>query len=344
MNRRQMLAALPLAGLSAHAALAQPPAAAPPAPPRTPPAPMPLADPALPMTELASGLLFPEGPVVLKDGSVVFVEIARKTVSKLSKDGKVSVLAQLEGGPNGLGVGPDGKLYIANDGGRFTFNMRNGINLPGGAPAGFTNGGMIQKLDLRSGNVETVFDSFDGKKLIAPDDLVFDKQGGMWITEYGLARNSGAIYYAAKGARTLSLARGNISSPNGIGVSPDGKILQVSMGGQLYGFDITGPGKLETNTYPNNGLQAPLYNGGGADSLKIQADGKVCVCTLSRPGGVSVIDKAGKVEFLGFPDPMTCNLAFGGKDLKDVWICLSGTGRIVKVRWPSAGQAPAFRA
>src|SRR4249919_2919309 len=121
MDRRQLVAALPLLGL-APAAFAQEPAA-PAAPPRPAPRPpIPLVEtPALPWTIVAEGLHFPEGPVVMKDGSVLFVQIEAKQVSRLPPDGKVEMLAQLEGGPNSLCVGPDGAVYIANTGGRFGF-------------------------------------------------------------------------------------------------------------------------------------------------------------------------------------------------------------------------------
>lgn len=303
----------------------------------------PIAEPALPMTVVAEGLRFPEGPVVMKDGSLLFVQIPLGLISRLTPTGKVETVAQVEGGPNGLAVGPDGKVWIANDGGRFTFVERDGVLTSGPPPAGFTGGGSIQRLDLKTGKVETVFDSINGRPLIAPDDLAFDQNGGLWITEFGLARGSGAIYHAERGAKALTLARGGLSAPNGIGVSPDGRLLHVSMGTNLYGFDIAGPGALAALTFPN-GLQAPLHDESYADSLRLQADGKVCVCSLFRPGGISVIDRMGKVEFLGFPDRMTCALAFGGRDMRDAWVMLSGTGRIAKVRWPSPGQTPAFRA
>jgi len=295
------------------------------------------------MTVLAEGLEFPEGPLPMSDGSLLFVEIKRKTVSRLGPDGKVSVVVQLEGGPNGLEIGPDGAVYIANDGGRFSFVVRDGVTFPGAPPQGFTGGGSIQRLDLKTGAVTTVFDSFQGKPLIAPDDLVFDRDGGMWITEFGLAPGAGALYYAARGAKSLTLARGGLSGPNGIGFSPDGKLLHVSMGRQLFAFDVIGPGQLAANTYPD-GVQAPLYNGGVADSLKVLADGRVCVCTLFQPGGIGVTDRTGKTEFFGFPDRLTCNLAFGGKDMRDCWLTLSGTGRIAKVRWPAPGLKQPFNA
>jgi gluconolactonase len=59
---------------------------------------------------VATGLMFPEGPVVCADGSVLLVEIERKTVSRVRPDGRVEVVAEPGGGPNGLAFGPDGAL------------------------------------------------------------------------------------------------------------------------------------------------------------------------------------------------------------------------------------------
>jgi gluconolactonase len=348
MNRRELIAALPAAALAAPA-LAQQRAALPPL----------VSEPALPWTIVAEGLKFPEGPVAMKDGSLLFVEIERKTVSRLTPSGQVEVVAQLEGGPNGLAVGPDGHIWIANNGGRFSFAKRGGFNSPGAAPRGF-KGGRIQRLILKTGKVETMFEGSQPLDdpyrdivfgLIAPDDLVFDRHGGVWISDLGEKPGSGRIYYASRrGLRgpapgaVLTIAKSGLNGPNGIGVSPDGRLLHVSMGTSLYAFDIDGPGKLSTRSYPNDGLQAPLWQNSIADSLKVQADGRVAVCSLLRPGGISVIAGDGKTDFLGFPDRWVCNLAFGGRDMRDAWIMFSGLGKIAKVRWPSPGLAPAFRA
>ncbi|MEO6270069.1 MAG: SMP-30/gluconolactonase/LRE family protein, partial [Lautropia sp.] len=64
--------------------------------------------------ELASGLLFPEGPIAMDDGSVILVEIGRGTLTRVTRDGRVSVLADLGGGPNGAAIGPDGAVYVCN--------------------------------------------------------------------------------------------------------------------------------------------------------------------------------------------------------------------------------------
>ena len=69
------------------------------------------------LREVASGLQFPEGPVAMADGSVLVVEIARGTLSRVTPDGRIHVVADLGGGPNGAAIGPDGAVYVCNNGG-----------------------------------------------------------------------------------------------------------------------------------------------------------------------------------------------------------------------------------
>ena len=66
---------------------------------------------------LATGLGFPEGPVVCADGSVVLTEIRNQRCSRVTPDGKVSLFSNCGGGPNGLAIGPDGYFYLCNNGG-----------------------------------------------------------------------------------------------------------------------------------------------------------------------------------------------------------------------------------
>ena len=85
--------------------------------------------------ELATSLKFPEGPVAMDDGDVVFVEIARGTLTKVGADGRLDVMANLGGGPNGAALGPDGAMYICNNGGCFSWDDVMGLTIPGAVPA-----------------------------------------------------------------------------------------------------------------------------------------------------------------------------------------------------------------
>jgi gluconolactonase len=329
MDRRTLLAAAPLL-IAPRLARAQPPAA-----PTFPP-------PTLAMTVVTQGLKFPEAPVVMRDGSVLFVQIEARQVSRLKPDGSVALVAQLDGGPNGLAIGPDKALYVANDGGRFTFNRRGAFNFPGAAPPDHT-GGSIQRIELGTGKAVTLYDSCDGKRLVAPDDLVFDRRGGMWVSDLGKVKGDAGLYYALPDGKGIRQVKGGMNAPNGIGLSPDGRQLHVSEGRQLWTFDIAGPGVLGPSTSYPNAAHAMLRERSIADSLKVLADGKVAVCTLIA-GGISIFDAAGATEFIQFDDPMTTNLAFGGADMRDAWVTSSGLGRMVRVRWPYAGLKPAYSA
>ena len=80
--------------------------------------------------EVTSGLRFPEGPVVMADGSVIVVEIQSGDITRVLPDGKKQRVAHVGGGPNGAAIGPDGALYICNNGG-FAWAEVQGVLLPG---------------------------------------------------------------------------------------------------------------------------------------------------------------------------------------------------------------------
>src|SRR5262249_8509658 len=101
---------------------------------------------------LATDLQFPERPAVMPDASVVLVEIRRQCVTRVYPDGRKEVVAQMPGGPNGAALGPDGKMYVCNNGG-FTWIPTRNMIMPGPQPDDY-RGGSIQRVDLQSGKVE----------------------------------------------------------------------------------------------------------------------------------------------------------------------------------------------
>src|SRR5258708_2820381 len=121
------------------------------------------------MRAMATGLRFPEGPVAMQDGSVVLVEIERRTVSRVQPDGRVEVIADTGGGPNGLAVGPDGAFYLCNNGG-FAWHEESGQLRPIGPSADYT-GGRIERVDPRTGAVTRLYDRCGDHKLLGPNDI-----------------------------------------------------------------------------------------------------------------------------------------------------------------------------
>src|SRR5436190_8165812 len=124
---------------------------------------------------LATDLEFPEGPVAMPDGSVILVEIRGQRLTRVWPDGRKEVVAKIPGGPNGAALGPDGEMYVCNNGGFSWIPTRNMI-MPGPQPENYL-GGSIQRVDLSSGKVETVVAKCGEHALRGPNDLVFDKHG-----------------------------------------------------------------------------------------------------------------------------------------------------------------------
>jgi gluconolactonase len=79
------------------------------------------------------------------------------------------------------------------------------------------------------------------------------------------------------------------------------------------------------------------------DSLAVEANGSICAATIYN-GGITIFSPAGDHEHVAFPDPITTNICFGGPDLRDAYITLSGTGRLIKARWPRPGLKLNFNA
>src|SRR5690349_8412654 len=149
---------------------------------------------------VAEGLRFPEGPVAMSDGTVLVGEIERGTVSRVDpSDGSITVVADCGGGTNGVAIGPDGAAYVCNNGGCFEF-IDIGMLIPGPVPDTYWGHGSIQRVDLGTGEVTTLYTECDGNPLRAPNDLVFDAHGGMWFTDHGLrlerSSDRTAVYYA----------------------------------------------------------------------------------------------------------------------------------------------------
>jgi gluconolactonase len=298
---------------------------------------------------VAEGFAFPEGPIAMADGSVILTEIEGGILTRVSPTGEKTTVAHTGGGPNGAAIGPDGKIWVTNNGGSFEFLKNNGLNIPGPTPASHA-GGSIQRVDPITGQVETIYEACEGRRLIGPNDLVFDRQGGFWFTDHGCGtpegRKFGALYYATCDGAHIARARDHLISPNGVGLSPDESVVYMAdtQTGRLWAFDIAAPGGLS----PPDGLMPgrvvctlPGYQ--FLDSLAVEAGGKVCVATIFN-GGITAFDPDGSTEHFPFPDLVTTNICFGGADMRDAWITCSSTGKLFKCRWPRPGLKLNFNA
>jgi gluconolactonase len=142
-------------------------------------------------TEVTDGLLFPEGPVAMPDGTVILTEMFGAGLTRVHPDGRKETFAEIAGGCNGLAVGPGGDFFVANNGARFTHLEVEGMCFPG--PTDFSKyiGGRITKVDAKTGAVSDLYTECNGRPLVAPNDLVFDAHGGFYFTDHGMTLQSG---------------------------------------------------------------------------------------------------------------------------------------------------------
>jgi gluconolactonase len=297
------------------------------------------------VTEIARGLRFPEGPIAMPDGSVILVEIARQTLSRVTPDGTIHVVANLGGGPNGAAMGPGGKIYVTNNGG-FEWIERPGRLFPI-VQARDYRGGSIQVVDPETGKVETLYDACDGRRLRGPNDLVFDRSDGFWFTDLGKTReremDRGAVYYAKADGSSIVEAIFPLERPNGIGLSPDERTLYVveTPTARCWAFALSGPGQIESANGPYRGEKGRVVVGLGGyqmfDSLAVDSDGHIAVATLITGAVSDIWPDGSRVDQYTLPDMMVTNVCFGGPELRTAFATLSMGGTLVSFEWPRPG-------
>ena len=287
----------------------------------------------------------------MPDGSVVVVEIQNGRLTRVAADGTKETVAETGGGPNGAAMGPDGKLYVANNGGSFHYEQVMGMNLPSQPPPDTWTGGRIERVDPDSGEVEVLYEECDGIELRGPNDLVFDSDGGFYFTDHGVRQQRTSdrtgVFYARPDGSSIREVIFPLDGPNGIGLSPRGDRLYVAetFTGRVYWWDVSGPGEVvhAEGLFPHGGtLLIGLPGMQLFDSLAVDGEGNVCVATLLT-GAISVISPDGDlVEQVPAEDPLVTNIAFGGEDLRTAYLTLSGSGRLGAVQWARPGLRLAY--
>lgn len=279
---------------------------------------------------VADGLAFPEGPVVMADGSVIVVEMAVGRITRCW-NGRKETVADVGGGPNGAAIGPDGALYVCNNGGLETSPLQSG-----------PQPGWIERVDLDTGKVDRLYESCGEHRLSAPNDIVFDTNGNMWFTDLGKTRErmrsmSGLYFAAPDGSGIVEIHHGGYGY-NGVGLSPDGQTIYVAdtCQARLYSFPARPEPMRPT-------LVATVPGHVELDSLAVTQAGNICVARL-REGGIATITPAGEVSAIPFPDKYTTNIAFGGEDMRSAWITQSISGQLIRTRWAEAGLRLSFNA
>jgi gluconolactonase len=280
---------------------------------------------------IGEGLAFPEGPVVMADGSAIVVESFGGRITRCWK-GRKETVCEIGDGPNGGAIGPDGALYVCNNGGITDFARSDRV-------------GRIERVDLTTGRFERVYDTCDGRPIGAPNDLMFDTDGNLWFTDLGrleqYGKQYGGLYSCRADGSSITRIMEGAMSYNGVGISPDMKTVYVAdtFQARIYAFER----KLEVQK-PR--FVATVPGPVSVDSLAMSAAGNVCVATISEEtgGAISTVTPDGRVSAIATDDPFTTNIAFGGDDMRDAWITLSMKGLLVKTRWPEPGMRLVYNA
>jgi len=246
-----------------------------------------------------------EGPIALPDGTLAFTEGGANRITRIDRDGKVSVYLENTNGSNALAFDSKGRLITVQRG---PAHVQIGVVAPKGSEA-------------------TLADNFDGN----PNDLVILKNDGVYFTVPGpiAARGSQpstpfvpAVYYIAPGSGKAVKAVDGITNPNGIQLSPDEKTLYVNdtRGEYLIAMDVHPDGTLgpKRNFAKYAGVEnTPTGPASGADGLAVDSNGRVYAATSA---GVQVFSAKG--EHMG-TIPLSRspqNLAFAGPDKKTLYI------------------------
>jgi gluconolactonase len=270
--------------------------------------------------EIAASLVFTEGPTVDKAGNVYFTETLNHRIMKLDTAGKLSVFRENSNAANGLLFDPQGRLIACEGGDQ---NPR------------------VTRTDMATGRIEVIADNYRGQKFNKPNDVTIDGKGRLYFTDLP----GGAVYRIdAPGKVERILNRPDIQRPNGIQISPDDKTFYLVEANQAEGgarmiraYDLQPDG-----TVRNMRVHYNFYPGRSADGMSIDTQGNLWASaglnrrrgtseTLDTKCGIHVISPQGKlIKFIPIPEDTLTNNAFGGPDMKTLYITAGKT--LFKIR------------
>jgi gluconolactonase len=277
--------------------------------------------------EIATSISMLEGPTVDAEGNVYFTDILLQRIMRFSTDGVFSVFREKSNVANGLVIDAQGRLVAAE-----------GAASPTAERSGMKTGGIprVTRTDLKTGKMEILADKYDGKPLSGPNDVTLDGRGRLYFTD-----SSGAAVYRldAPGKLARILAAPDVQRPNGIQISPDDKTLYVveANGAEGGARSIRAYDLLPDGTVRNMRVLYDFYPGRSADGMSVDTQGNLYAAaglhrtrgtaeTLATKCGVYVISPQGKLlKFIPVPEDYITNTAFGGPDMKTLYITAGKT-------------------
>jgi gluconolactonase len=250
---------------------------------------------------LAEGLGWAEGPTVLPDGRICFVETYRSQISVWERGKGVSRYAYTAGGPNSCVLGADGVLYACQNGGTTGPWRAEEMVAPS-----------IQRIAREGGPAEIIATELDGKTFHGPNDLVFGPDGRLYFTDPGTYRPddpepSYLFVLETDGSGRLLAELDPPTFPNGIAIEADGSVVWAeSYTGMVRRIDPVSGAIEDIARLPGDN---PI-----ADGMAVGADGLLYVTTVNG-GGIDVIRPDGTFERHLKAGTVPTNCVFTGRDL-----------------------------
>jgi gluconolactonase len=249
--------------------------------------------------KVAGGFEFTEGPTCDAGGNLFFTDQPNDRILQWSLGGELSTFLQPAGRSNGMSFAADGRLVACAD----------------------------EKNELWTitpeGKIAVLWKGYEGRALNGPNDVWVHPDGGLYFTDpfyqrpwwdhHEMPQDGQHVYYLAPGADALVRVTDDLTQPNGIIGTPDGKTLYVADIGarKTWRYDIEPDGRLSGKT---------LFCEHGSDGITLDDEGHVY---LTGPG-VLVFDRNGRqVEHISIDEPWTANVSFCGGDRRTLFITAS---------------------
>ncbi len=275
---------------------------------------------------VADGLVFTEGPLWLPDGGLLFQDIKAERTYRAGPDGTVRVLRESTRAANGQ-----------------TFDVLGGIIFPE------QNGRRVSRMNRDGSGVTTVVETFEGKRLNSPNDIICRSDGRIFFTDppYGVPTPADkelpfqGVFTLSRDLATLSLVTSDdFEKPNGLALSPDERTLYVCDTARYHvrAFDLHPDGSVDPASSRVFATMDPGQNG-GPDGMKVDQSGRVYVAVAL---GVWVYEPDGTLLGILSLPKRPSNLAWCGEDAKT--LAFTMIDQVVKIRMKVAGVVPPFRA
>jgi gluconolactonase len=264
------------------------------------PAKIPGLGPTGPITKLHTGFTFTEGPAADAEGNVYFTDIPNQRIHKVDPAGKLTTFREKSNFANGLMVNARGEIVACEMAGQVVAHSADGKSR------------------------RVLADKHDGKRFNAPNDLVIDRQGGVYFTDpmfrapMPLPQGKTAVYYISPKGTTTRLID-DLPNPNGVILSPDEKTLYVIPSGQaeMMAYPVESPGKIGKGKVFCRLQQPKGKKNTGGDGLTVDVKGNLYITSGL---GLQVFDPSGKaLGIIRLPE-QPANVAFGGKDQKTLYV------------------------